>query len=854
MKKKLVSKKGKQDSSNSAPATRAALNQQLIFVGLLAVSTLLSFGLIKTLVISELVKQTTQLVQKTTTDEIAHQLKNLSSLFDNSLAGITQDTLVLDAIENQNLALLSSLEGTLKAILPHASQVYLLPKGSLRTRKKSEEISFTTQNLIRKLDKGETPPLEYFKNQNQPFLILGTPIKIDDNVIGSATVVFEGASIFKTLPQLNNGQSSLRISLVNEGGKTQPMYTLGNENTLSGPSTNVTQDNTQWSIEYNLGRKTVSSLFNQLLYWGLAAAATVLALLLIGLSYWQINNRIKSDLKNLLAASRKPSSNNKKSPYQWQAFFVAENTLKDMLKSSPSSSNVAKTTNTTQTPQNKPTQPAKEEEEEDFMDLDINFEDEDLFAPAADEAEEKAEGASKQAQLPSEVFRQYDIRGIVGDSLTPAFVKTLGQAIGTYTLNKGFKEIAVGRDGRISSPDMSQALIQGICQSGCNVTDIGEVPTPLVYFAATQADYKSGVMVTGSHNPPNYNGFKMVVGGETLFGQHILDLKRFIEHDLLKTGSGSTSESDNQPNYLNRVCSDVSLSRPLKVVVDAGNGVAGPLAVQLIEQLGCEVIPLYCDIDGNFPNHHPDPSKPENLADLTQSVAENQADVGLAFDGDGDRLGVVTPTGDMVFPDRLLMLFARQVLSDNKGEGTIIYDVKCTGSLKGFIQDLGGQPVMWKTGHSLIKAKMKETGALLAGEMSGHIFFNDRWFGFDDALYSAARLLEIIAADNNGIDALMADIPKLHATPEINIKVSEQEKFQIISQVTQTGTFSDGHVSTIDGIRVDYANGWGLVRASNTTPCLVARFEASDEEQLTAIQAEFRQNLLNVKGDLDLPF
>jgi len=385
------------------------------------------------------------------------------------------------------------------------------------------------------------------------------------------------------------------------------------------------------------------------------------------------------------------------------------------------------------------------------------------------------------------------------------------------------------------------------------VIDIGQAPTPMIYFAAVHLKASSCVAVTGSHNPPDYNGLKIVAAGETLSADAIQDIRnRIVDGDLL-TGAGSLREMDIQSDYIQRVVSDIKIGRPLKLVVDCGNGVAGGVAPQLLRELGCEVAELYCEVDGTFPNHHPDPSKPENVAELREQVLHSGADLGLAFDGDGDRLGVIDSAGNLIFPDRQMMLYAQDLLSRNPG-GEVIYDVKCTRNLPDIISKAGGKPTMWKTGHSFIKKKLKESGALLAGEMSGHIFFKERWYGFDDALYTAARLLEIVSATERSTEEIFGDLPDTVNTPELNIQFAEGEHYAFMDQLKQQATFDGAEMNSIDGVRADYPNGWGLVRPSNTTPVLVLRFEADSENDIRHVQNAFRQELLKVQPDLELPF
>ena len=457
------------------------------------------------------------------------------------------------------------------------------------------------------------------------------------------------------------------------------------------------------------------------------------------------------------------------------------------------------------------------------------------------------------SQLPAEIFKAYDIRGIVDKSLTADVVRQIGHALGSLAIEQGQKAIAVGRDGRLSGPELSGALMDGICAAGVDAIDVGCVPTPVTYFAAYELGCHSCVSVTGSHNPPDYNGLKMVIGGNTLALDAIQNLKKRIEAGNLKHGQGKRSSADALGAYVEKIVGDVKLARPMKIVMDCGNGVAGAIAPELFKRLGCDVVPLFCEVDGNFPNHHPDPSKPENLADVIKALKETDAEIGIAFDGDGDRLGVVTKDGEIIFPDRQLMLFAADVLSRVPG-GTVIYDVKCPRLLAPWIREHGGVPLMWNTGHALVKAKLKETGAPLAGEMSGHTFFKERWYGFDDGLYTGARLLEILSRSADANAPLKA-LPNSPSTPELNIKMAEGEPFTLIDKLKAEGKFTGAdEIITIDGVRVEYADGFGLARPSNTTPVVVLRFEADNATALERIQADFRQALQSVWPGIHLPF
>ena len=453
------------------------------------------------------------------------------------------------------------------------------------------------------------------------------------------------------------------------------------------------------------------------------------------------------------------------------------------------------------------------------------------------------------------IFKAYDIRGIVDQTLTAPVVESIGSAFGSLALEAGVKAIVVGRDGRLSGPMLRDALTAGITSTGTDVIDVGMVPTPVLYFATHHLKTGSGVSITGSHNPPEYNGLKMMMAGATLYGEGIQALRQRLEQGRIVTASerGHSRSVDVVPAYLDAITTDVKLARPMKIAIDCGNGVAGAVAPGLYRRLGCEVNELFCDVDGTFPNHHPDPAHPENLQDLIQCLRHTDAEIGLAFDGDGDRLGVVTKDGQIIYPDRQIMLFAQDVLAQRPGS-EIIFDVKCTRLLAPWIRQHGGRATMWRTGHSLIKAKLKETNAPFAGEMSGHLFFNDRWPGFDDGLYAGARLLEIVGRSNDP-SAVLNALPTAINTPELQLKTDDGENFSLVERLRTEGEFAGAEdIITIDGVRVEYPDGFGLARPSNTTPAVVMRFEGDSKAALARIQRDFGAQILKIKPDARLPF
>lgn len=733
----------------------------------------------------------------------------------------------------------------------------LMPSGSEITLLKGEQPlvandDYVLLNFFNQLKNGQQPPPQIFKRNNGFFYRMGIEFNANNTRQGLLIISIPLDAALSALPKLTPELGYLEITSPLSGTKMFSLYNSGNSDFKTNITTpeKMTIEQLPLTVFLHINSSSTAKPLTTTLFWLWINAASVLSFAVWFVLRRQNEIQLTANFKNLLA-NIQPNNQSREAHYSLPHFQHTEDQIKKLLLSMQPKVQIAAAENTEnakslflKTANNAPFVEDNSMDDDFLLNLDLNLEDKSVF--------ELPPTTTQIVRLPASVFRKYDIRGIVTDTLTPELVSAVGQALGTQSLKKMQSTIVIGRDGRHSSPALSKALAEGVMKSGCNVLDIGEVPTPLVYFATYHTEFKSGVMITGSHNPPEYNGLKMVLAGETLFGQHILDLKNLIEEQKLAQGQGTYTTQDLTEDYLQRATQDTILARRLKVVVDAGNGVAGPTALALLDRLGCDTIPLYCDINGDFPNHHPDPSNPENLLTLIETVKAERADVGIAFDGDGDRLGVVTPAGHLIFPDRLLMYFAKDILAQNPG-GDIIFDVKCSSSLNRMISQWGGRPIMWKTGHSLIKAKLKETKALLAGEMSGHIFFNDRWFGFDDALYSAARLLELLSADNKSLDDAMSEIPELISTPEINIAVSEEDKFSIIETLKSSGSFSRGKVTTLDGIRVDYPNGWGLIRASNTTPVLVARFEAETQEEMQRIREEFARNLAKVNPALKFP-
>jgi len=746
----------------------------------------------------------------------------------------------------------STIDRLLRYQVAHTLAIYTAAPGQAElVRNGSAPLSFAALDMIRRAERGLAVPLEAHNIDGEWRLYGVKPLRASDKapIGGTLTGVFQLERVLNGLPMLadNTGQ----VSLIQQfpGSAEQVLFKRGSGN---GEAVRLTTSNPAWQIEFKAGSGLSHSSADPLLLVG----AALLALLggLFGMLWlqrsWTSSLRTDSHTLTQLTLGHK-AAGLELSPLE----PLAQNIMQ-LVKRSGQTLGASPKREDAPAVETKARKKAGETltnplfQDTDILDIDIDIlDDGDPFAMS----ETGTPAAPSIPTLPNEIFRAYDIRGVVGKSLTEEYVYWLGRSIGSASIDAGEPRVMVARDGRLSGPALSEQLIKGLMESGCAVTDLGMVPTPVLYFATHTTGATSGVMLTGSHNPPAYNGLKIVVAGETLYGEQISALNQRLRDNKLQSGSGSREQLNILGDYQQYIFDDVAMARPLKVVVDCGNGVGGVIAQQLLEGIGCQVIPLYCEVDGLFPNHHPDPGKPENLVELINTVKREGADLGVAFDGDADRIGFVTETGEMVYPDRLLMLFAEDIVTRHPG-ADIIFDVKCTRQLPALINRAGGRPVMWKSGHSLIKAKMKETGALLGGEMSGHVFFKERWFGFDDGLYSACRLLEILSMQPDTASDVMARYPAGISTPEINLAVGETQKFAIIKALGQQADWGDGKITTLDGIRVDFPTSWGLIRASNTTPVLVLRFEAEQQEELERVKQLFREQLQLAAPEVKITF
>ncbi|POD66519.1 phosphomannomutase/phosphoglucomutase [Pseudomonas syringae group genomosp. 3] len=725
-------------------------------------------------------------------------------------------------------------------------------------------VSFATLDMLNKVAQGEGVAPEARKVGERWLIYSAAPVRAgaDQPVLGTLLLAFDMQRLLDALPVLPAEAGQIVLSQQFGSGPAQVFLQRGQADgdKPQGFDTGFAG----WKLEFTpgAGLKTSPSIVLLLLALVIAGAGVLLGL---HRNERVLQRRICADARQLDQLLQELSRGKAVKPFGLSLpalSGLAQALARVSLRSQPQAVPVQATSeqhgaNITQDS----TSPAVVASRTDWTDplfqdtdiLDIDLLDENQDFLRSEHPLAMNSPASVAPILPDTIFRAYDIRGVVGDTLNAETAYWIGRAIGSESLAQNEPNVSVGRDGRLSGPELVQQLIQGLHDSGCHVSDVGLVPTPALYYAANVLAGKTGVMLTGSHNPKDYNGFKIVIAGDTLANEQIQALHERIKTNNLTSQKGSITQVNILDRYFKQIKDDIVMARKLKVVVDCGNGAAGVIAPQLIEALGCEVISLFAEVDGNFPNHHPDPGKLENLQDLIAKVKETGADLGLAFDGDGDRVGVVTNAGNVVYPDRLLMLFALDVLKRNPG-ADIIFDVKCTRRLTPLISEHGGRPVMWKTGHSLIKKEMKKSGALLAGEMSGHIFFKERWFGFDDGIYSAARLLEILSQEPANAEDLFETFPNDISTPEINIKVTDVTKFSIIEALEKDAQWGDAKLTTIDGVRVDYPKGWGLVRASNTTPVLVLRFEAETQAELERIQGVLHAELKKVAPDLDLPF
>ena len=783
---------------------------------------------------------------------LKHTISNAASL----------DTLAT-ALTHRDPEQIAQLEASVNTLIPYSLKTRIIAKGTVKPdRKAFPPLSFSTVDMVQKTEMGEAIPPEVSTAEGKLILNCAYPIKSGDEIIGVFLTSIDFRALLGQTGASINEHSSLQLVQQFKNGTPLVLLSQGKKQLQESiVRSEQNTNNPNWKLIYAASPINpidgLLEFFTPVLVAFLLGATATLVAFKVTEKHLRLDSVLLiSHLEELKFGqySRRPDF---KVLFMETLDYTLERILTDYKNETEALPNqYAKSRATASTKDASKSNHGLTLAQEAAAELDLpeglTTESPSLQKEFPGHGLPSAEVDDKLElpDIPASIFRAYDIRGIVDADITEDTIRLLGKSIGSEALEKGEQSLFVGRDGRLSSPALSEALVEGLLSTGIHVINIGLVPTPVLWFAChTEESSRSGVMVTGSHNPKQYNGLKIMIAGDTLSGEGVLALRNRLIRNAIEQGSGEESKAEFKEKYINHIAEDVILATPMTIVLDSGNGAAGEIAPELFEELGCNTISLFSEIDGNFPNHHPDPSREENLEALKNAVKENNADLGIAFDGDGDRIGIVTPSGKVIWPDRLMMLYAKDLLVRNPG-ADIIFDVKCSRRLPELITNLGGRPLMWKTGHSMIKGKLKEMNAALAGEMSGHIFFNDRWFGFDDALYCGARLLEILSTESEGVEQVFADLPENLATPEILIPVPEDRKFQIIKSLEEKGQFGSGKVNTIDGVRVDFPKAWGLVRASNTTPALTARFEAHNEEALEQIKGLFQKQLQMVDENL----
>jgi phosphomannomutase/phosphoglucomutase len=851
---------GRKHSANPLDVSRPSAAPLLAAAALVA-SVLIAVAYVQTLVITPANDAHEARLASAHADHIAEQVALISAGIRAPVRQTGAASQTFTVLRSGDEARIAAHEARLAALLPGAQRVRLNLAGEADIAlTEVPPLTFAGVDLIRRAEtSGEVAGPEFLATDAGPVVNVAAPVPGDGGrPLGSVLVSFDGNVIAGPVRGLADDLGAIEVLQSIGGGQRNAVVTHGVGSGATALEREV--DASPWTVRFTPAVvDPVASPFMALPAWLMILAITAVGVLI---GHRRLRGAMETDLDRLLESVNAAASGRSPVPgkdYLLDPFAVAGAILAqltdDLRGMARRRREPVEKVVTRPPPEPAPgttevTVEEVEDDDDDFLDLgDDDDDDVDVTQRTGDDPVAAPEPVEPATVVPrAEIFRAYDIRGVVGDTLTADVARAIGRAVGSEALDRGEQTVIVAADGRHSSPELAEALIAGLTASGRDVIDLGAVPTPVLYWATCELGPRSGVMVTGSHNASEYNGFKVVLAGEALAGDAVTDLRRRLEEGRLTNGEGSVERRDVVAEYIDRIASDIALAQPLKVVIDCGNGIAGAVAPALLEALGCEVIPLYCDVDGDFPNHHPDPADPANLQDLRTVVRAEGADLGLAMDGDGDRLGMITERGDIIWPDHMMMLFARDIVGRNPG-ADVVFDVKCSRHLNAMIADFGGRPIMWRSGHSNIKAKMKETGALLGGEFSGHICFGERWYGFDDAFYSAARLLEIIGGEALTASEVFAEFPTAVSTPELKIETGEARKFELIEQLA--GAFGDGDVNDIDGLRVDYPDGWGLIRASNTSPVVTLRFEADDREAMVRIADRFRSALQDVDPALD---
>lgn len=801
---------------------KAAAQQRLLFI-MLGVAVLLNL-ILGYFLYGIMVKDVTHTnEEKYIQQELESGVRVVSKyLNDNqqALNQLAQNSALIQALNEKNKEAFSVLSASFLAPIEHSLDFKILIAGEVDIDPNGVvPIRFAELDLLRRTERGEKAFAEaaLINEQWQVHFVAPVTAGKDLPLIGTVMLTLEGEQLKKILRSTDGGLGEKSLEQKFASSPALSVFKFGTGGALPSQSLAVPASN--WEIKFTASDALITRAEEAPTLWILAIGCCTAVSLFLALILSRFLAKTELEAEQQLAPTIAEVSKTTTAP-------ITENVANPMFQ------------------------------KQDILDIAVIDEDENILGlhDTRNKKQSVEPVAMDEASVPAHIFRSYDIRGVVGKDLDAALAEKIGQAVGSEALDKGEQSLIVARDGRTHSQELTTALIKGILRSGCNVINVGVVPTPLMYFATYHfSDVRSGVMVTASHNPAEYNGFKVVINNNALADEAVTELRLRILTQRIHQGIGEETFREIIPHYIERIFSDVALAGDVSMVIDAGNAVTGLVAPQLFEELGCQVTPLYCDLDGTFPNHDPDPTQEHNLLALIEKVKEVKADIGVAFDGDGDRLVVVTAKGEIIWPDRLLMLFAKDILARHPG-ADVLFDVKCSRQLNQVISGYGGRPIMWKTGHSPMKAKMVETGALIGGEYSGHIFIKDRWYGFDDGIYAMARLLEIITLRDQSIDDIFSAFPQLLITPEIKVPVPDKVKFDLIKKLTETGDFQQGNVTSIDGVRVDYSKGWGLVRASNTSPALTLRFEAESEEALAIIQQIFKRELLKVDASLVLKF
>ena len=841
---------------NKAAVVRAQTVRRyaLLAAGFALISILLGAGLLRVFVLVPYGERSMTQHRQARARAYVEVINSRVQMLQAEATRIATSANVITVAERRDPLAINALQATLLSNIGALRGLHIYPRGGATADPTARPpVNFSALDMVRTLENGTNVLPEVFRATTGLLVYAVAPVQRGTAPpVGTVLLIVDGSYLSDALGAIDPAGGKIRLAQMFAGSEPVPILEFGTGG--AAESVRMATALPHWFLTYQPSHSTIEA--NNVTLLSLLPSLAIVALGVLGsiaLVFMRLNRDLEADIQALRNALPLPPH---RAPPQLRLSaldgLVTDLTAAFSRAEAPRIAfEEAAAVDPRRTRAVEPPQPPADINQEVEIPLEMDGDALEIATAGQDEpGPADTAGDTAERGIDPTIFRAYDIRGIVDRNLGEDVVYQIGRALGAEAAAVNSKRLVVGGDGRLSSPSLREAVIGGLRDSGIDVIDIGEVPTPLLYYATHLFRTGSGVMITGSHNPPDYNGMKIMLAGETLAEARIQRLRERIESGQLTSGQGSLEKVDVLRRYIDRITEDVTIAQTLKVVVDCGNGVAGKVAPLLLRALGCDVVELFCEVDGTFPNHHPDPAVPANLEDLIETVRREDAHIGLAFDGDGDRLGVVSNTGDIIWPDRLMMLFARDIVGRNPGTD-VIYDVKCSRHLSTIITELGGRPIMWKTGHSHMKAKIKETGALLGGEFSGHICFLERWYGFDDALYSAARLLEIVGATTETVDEIFAQFPNPLSTPEIKIETTDEHKFEVVQRLAANGRFDGGSINTIDGIRVDFNDGWGLIRPSNTSPVLTLRFEADTAVALARITRLFQREIHAVDPTLE---